>query len=101
MIWAVVFEREFEVELAVAVGRAAVAGTVGMKEPELLAWAATGRCNRKIASRSSRGETCERSMGNIAVKMVVKMLEMVIGGKVVAEKGVRWRWRWAPLALIP
>lgn len=84
MIWAVVFKREFEAELVVAVGRAAVAGTVGMKEPELLAWAATGRSNRRIASRSSRGEACGWSMGNMAVELVVKVL---IGGKVVAEKG--------------
>lgn len=86
MIWAVVFKRGFEAELAVAVGRAAVAGTVGMKEPELLAWAATGRSNRRIASRSSRGEACEWSIRNMAVELV-KVLKMVIGGKVVAEKG--------------
>lgn len=48
----VVFERASE-EAPVAVGVAAVAGTVGMKTPEAVVWASTGARASRAASRSS------------------------------------------------
>lgn len=46
-----VFERASE-EAPVAVGAAAVAGTVGMKAPETVVWASTGASASRAASRS-------------------------------------------------